>query len=88
MAAWGAVMGVQESTLRAAVSDLSRAAHRATAYGVFNTAYGIALLTGGLALGLLYDSSIPVLAVAVVVTQAAAVLVLRRLLASVHEVTA
>lgn len=88
MAAWGAVMGVQESTLRAAVGDLARSAHRATAYGVFNTAYGIALLVGGLALGLLYGWSIPLLATAVVVVQVAALLVLRRLLGGVAEVTA
>jgi MFS family permease len=86
MAAWGAVMGVQESTLRAAVGDLSSSARRATAYGVFNTAYGIALLLGGLTLGLLYDWSIALLVALVVATQAAAVVVLRRLLGRVRRV--
>jgi predicted MFS family arabinose efflux permease len=88
MAAWGAVMGVQESTLRAAVGDLSVSARRATAYGVFNTAFGIALLIGGVVLGSLYDWSIPVLAGVVVVTQVAAVVVLRRLLRRVEPVGA
>lgn len=80
MAAWGAVMGVQESTLRAAVGDLSSSERRATAYGVFNTAYGTALFVGGLTLGLLYEWSPPMLNVIVLVTQVAAVVVLRRLL--------
>lgn len=88
MAAWGAVMGVQESTLRAVVGDLSSSARRATAYGVFNTAYGIALLVGGLMLGLLYDWSLPVLVAAVIITQAAALAVLRSLLAKVEGVAA
>ena len=88
MAAWGAVMGLQESTLRAAVGDLSVSARRATAYGVFNTAFGMALLVGGVVLGLLYDWSIPVLAGVVVVTQAAAAIVLRRLLRGVEQVGA
>jgi len=88
MAAWGAVMGVQESTLRAAVGDLSASARRATAYGVFNTAYGMALLAGGVLLGLLYDWSTPALVGVVVATQAAAVVVLRRLLRRVDQVPA
>ena len=83
MAAWGAVMGVQESTLRAAVGDLAASARRATAYGLFNTAYGIALLVGGLMLGVLYEWSTPVLAGAVVAAQVAALVVLRILLQQV-----
>ncbi len=59
VAVWGAVMGIQESTLRAAVADLSASGRRATAYGVFNTAYGMALLGGGVVLGFLYDRSVP-----------------------------
>jgi MFS family permease len=80
MVAWGAVMGVQESTLRAAVGDLSTSSRRATAYGVFNTAYGMALLAAGVVLGLAYDWSVPGLVSIVIATQAAAAVVLRRLL--------
>jgi MFS family permease len=57
MLAWGAVMGIHESTLRAAVATLSVATRRATAYGIFNTAYGVALLAGGALLGYLYGHS-------------------------------
>lgn len=78
MAAWGGVMGIQESTLRAAVGDLAPSANRATAYGGFNTAYGIALLAGGVVLGLLYDRSLAALVVFVIAAQAAAAMVLRQ----------
>lgn len=56
--AWGAAMGVQESTLRAAVADLRGEGPPATAYGLFHTAYGLAALAGASALGALYDQSI------------------------------
>ena len=80
MAVWGAVMGIQESTLRAAVGDLSASTRRATAYGVFNTAYGIALLVAGIGLGVLYEQSIAAMAVAIIVAQVAAAIVLRSVL--------
>jgi len=73
---WGAVMGIQESTLRAAVGDLSTSDRRATAYGIFNTVYGIALFAGGIGLGLLYDWSILAVAIAIIVAQAGAALAL------------
>ena len=78
--AWGAAMGIQESTLRAAVADLRGDTPPATAYGLFHTAYGLALLAGGAALGGLYDWSAGALVGVVVGVQAAAWLVLRGLL--------
>ena len=75
--AWGAVMGIQESTLRAAVGDLSDPGGRATAYGVFNAVYGLALMGGGAALGLLYEISIPLMVIFVMVAQGAATWALR-----------
>ena len=77
MIAWGASMGVQESTMRAAVATLSPSTRRATAYGVFNTAYGIALLAGGVMLGFLYERSLIAMVVAAVAVQIAAFFVLR-----------
>lgn len=78
--AWGGAMGIQESTLRAAVADLRGQGPPATAYGFFHTAYGLALLAGGAVLGALYDWSIAAVAGLVVVVQMAAWLVLRPLL--------
>ncbi|MFQ5516523.1 MAG: MFS transporter [Acidimicrobiia bacterium] len=77
---WGAVMGIQESTLRAAVAELSAPQRRATAYGIFNTAYGLALLIGGALLGLLYEWSLPALVAFVAAAQVAASLILRRVM--------
>lgn len=55
---WGAVMGVHETVMRAAIADLTPLARRGTAYGIFNTVYGGAWLAGGAAMGFLYDVSV------------------------------
>jgi MFS family permease len=58
MALWGAVMGVQETIMRAAIADLTPIRRRGLAYGIFNTAYGGAWFAGGLVIGILYEHSI------------------------------
>ncbi len=55
---WGAVMGIQETIMRAAIADLTPLARRGLAYGIFNTAYGAAWFAGGLVIGILYERSI------------------------------
>jgi len=55
---WGIVLGAQESTVRAAVAHLVAPGSHATAYGIFNTAYGVAWFIGSAALGIAYDRSI------------------------------
>jgi len=52
---WGAVMGIQETIMRAAVADLTPAARRGVAYGIFNTAYGASWFLGSTFMGLLYE---------------------------------
>jgi MFS family permease len=69
---WGAVLGIQESVLRAAVADLVPSARRGTAYGIFAAAIGGAALVGGTVTGALYDTSLPLLAAVVAGIQAAA----------------
>ena len=44
---WGVSLGIQESTMRAAVADIVPTAHRATAYGFFSVSVGIGSLLGG-----------------------------------------
>jgi len=56
---WGIGMGAQESILRAAVADLVPSDKRATAYGVFNTFYGVSWFVGSAAFGFLYDRFLP-----------------------------
>ncbi len=69
---WGLVMGIQESTMRAAVADIIPAQRRGTAYGVFALGFGIASLIGGATIGYLYDRSIHELISVVLVIEAAA----------------
>ncbi len=56
-ALWGTVMGMHESTLRAAVADRVPAARIATAYGLFAAVYGAASLAGDAVIGYLYEVS-------------------------------
>ena len=55
---WGAVMGIQETVMRAAIADLTPPKRRGFAYGIFNTVYGGAWLLGSILMGLLYELSI------------------------------
>ncbi len=54
---WGISLGVQESIMRSAVAKLSPSELRGTAYGVFHLFFGLGTLTGGLAMGWLYEFS-------------------------------
>lgn len=56
---WGAVMGIQETILRAAVADYTAISKRGMAYGIFNTIYGASWFAGSLFLGWAYEISIP-----------------------------
>lgn len=58
MAIWGIGMGAQESIMRAVVADMVPANKRGSAYGVFNTGYGLFWFLGSALMGILYDVSI------------------------------
>jgi MFS family permease len=72
---FGIVLGMQESIYRAAVSQLAPLASRGTAYGIFNTAYGVSFLISGAIYGLMIDYSASLIAVLlfVISMQAAAI---------------
>lgn len=72
MALWGIGMGAQESIMRAAVARMAPADRRGTAYGIFNTGYGLFWFLGSALMGLLYDVSLPALIVFSVGAQLAA----------------
>jgi len=76
MIVWGIGMGAQESILKAAVAELIPAYKRGTAFGLFNTGFGIFWFLGSLALGYLYDASINWLIVFSTGTQFIAVVIL------------
>lgn len=82
--AWGAALGIQESTLRATVADLVRPRGRATAYGVFGALVGVSAAVGGAVAGALYDVSVPLLVVTTIVIQLAAVVLLLVTPGAVH----
>ena len=84
---WGIVLGAQESTVRAAVAHLVAPGSRATAYGIFNTAYGVAWFIGSAALGVAYDRSIPAVIAISVGTQVLALAAAIPVFASRRPVT-
>lgn len=70
---WGAVMGTQETIMRAAVSDMISPARRGAAYGIFNAAYGLSWFLGSATMGALYGAGIGYLIAFSVVLQMASV---------------
>jgi MFS family permease len=55
---WGIGMGAQESVMRAAIANMTSSDRRGTAYGIFNTGYGLCWFIGSALMGYLYDVSI------------------------------
>jgi MFS family permease len=58
MVAWGIGMGAQESIMRAQVATMVTPNKRGSAYGIFNTGYGLFWFLGSAAMGMLYDRSV------------------------------
>jgi MFS family permease len=58
MILWGAVMGMQDTIMRAAIANMIPIAKRGLAYGIFNTVYGGSWFVGSTLMGALYDVSI------------------------------
>jgi MFS family permease len=73
---WGTGMGAQDSCLKAALSRAIPVQNRSTAFGVFDTGFGIAWFLGSVAMGLLYEKSIPALVIFSMLLQLAALPVL------------
>lgn len=69
---WGIGMGAHESLMRAIVANMVSSNKRASAYGIFNTGYGIFWFLGSALMGVLYDISISLLVIFSVVIQLAA----------------
>lgn len=70
---WGIGMGAHESIIRAGVASMVPSDKRATAYGIFNGIYGIALFTGSLIMGLLYTLSVNALLIFAIGAQLASI---------------
>lgn len=76
VALWGMSLGVQESTMRAAVADMVPGGKRATSYGMFSVATGIGTFIGATVIGLLYPLGQAAIAVYAVALQVAAFVLL------------
>jgi predicted MFS family arabinose efflux permease len=61
MILWGISMGAQDSCLKALLAPVVPSEKRSTAFGVFDTGFGIAWFMGSVIMGVLYDKSIPAL---------------------------
>jgi predicted MFS family arabinose efflux permease len=72
MMLWGIGMSAQGSLLQAMLTGVIPANKRSTAFGLFDTGYGIAWFLGGATMGLLYDKSVLAVALFSVVLQLAA----------------
>ena len=70
---WGVVMGIHETIMKSAIADLTPMKRRGTGYGIFNTAYGLAMFVGSAAMGVLYDHSIAAVITVAVILQVVAV---------------
>jgi MFS family permease len=72
MVLWGIGMGAQDSLLKAMLSGVVPADKRSTAFGVFDTIFGVAWFAGSAGMGWLYDQSLPGVIVFSVLLQLAA----------------
>ncbi|MFN3928385.1 MAG: MFS transporter, partial [Thermoflexus sp.] len=69
MVIWGVGMGAQESILRAAIAEIVSRERRGSAYGIFNTGFGVSWFLGSAWMGMLYDLSLHALIAFSVVMQ-------------------
>lgn len=76
VALWGMSLGIQESTMRAAVADMVPSDRRATSYGMFSVATGIGTFIGATVIGALYSFGQGAIAAYSLVLQAAALALL------------
>ena len=72
-AVWGIGMGVHESLIAAVVATMVGTARRASAYGIFTAAFGLAWFLGSALLGWLYDVAPTALVVVAAALELAAV---------------
>lgn len=71
---WGVVMAAHETIMKSAIADITPLRKRGTGYGILNTAYGLAMLAGGVLMGFLYERSLPVLIAAAALLQVLALI--------------
>jgi MFS family permease len=55
---WGIGIGAQESVIRAVIGSMAPRERRGTAFGLFQTVFGLAWFVGSVLLGIIYDRSV------------------------------
>lgn len=60
---WGIGLGAQGSVMRAIVANFVEPDKRGTAYGILNACFGISWFLGSFAMGVLYDTALPLLVI-------------------------
>ncbi len=76
---WGIGMGAQESILKSVVTTLVAKNRRATAFGIFNTGFGLFWFIGSTAMGYFYDRSLLTLVGISIAAQLLAIPILLRI---------
>ncbi len=87
MILWAIGLGAQESLMRAIIGNMVAIRKRATAYGVFNMAFGLFWFLGSVLMGMLYDYSIAWLVLFILILEFASIpwlIKVRRATASAH----
>src|SRR5579864_7984482 len=72
MILWGIGMGAQDSCLKAVIAPVIASPKRSTAFGIFDTGFGLFWFAGSAIMGMLYDKSLPALIAFSIVLQLAA----------------
>lgn len=73
MLLYGVGLGAQESVMRAMVADMTPHCRRGFAFGCYNAAFGASWFLGSVAMGILYDVSLPAMMALSILLQFAAI---------------
>ncbi|MGB9728459.1 MAG: MFS transporter [Thermoprotei archaeon] len=73
---WGIVMGIYESTARAAIADVVPSEGRAYGYGIFGTFYGVTWMLGSIIYGYLYENFVQYMTLFAIIIESLAFIIL------------
>ena len=73
MILWGVGMGAQESVIKAALAEMIPKDHRASAFGISQSVFGLFWMLGSVLMGILYEYSLGALIIFSVIVQLCAI---------------
>ncbi|MEW6086944.1 MAG: MFS transporter [bacterium] len=83
---WGVVMGIHETIMKSSIADLTHFKKRGVGYGIFNTAYGLAMFFGSLLMGVLYNINVTLIILFVVGVELIAVILYFMLFRTIKKI--